>query len=107
MKCGDAVLQSRGHTHLCERLKPETDVFFSDDEERIKVKTTKINHAAEYIHPDLRWYVSTGSFYKQYNIGADATSYAERKDYDPLRLGFQLCKVRAGQIESIEPIWVD
>lgn len=106
-KCADAVLMSRAHTHICERLKPESDVFFSDDGHNITTDTTKADHTAEYIHPDLRWYVSAGAFYKQYAVGSGLTSYAERKDYDPLRLGFQLAKIRSGKIKSIEPVWMD
>ena len=104
---GDSILCSRGHTHWCDRLKPETDVYFADDGTNVTLNKIKPDAQAEYIHPDLRWYVSTGSFYKQYNIDAHVTSYAERFDYDPISCGYQLVRVRNGKPESIEPIWTD
>jgi hypothetical protein len=106
-KCADAVLMSKGHTHWCDRLKPETDVYFGDDGKDIYTATTSADHTAEYIHPDLRWYVNTGSFLGQQKANSGLTGYAEVAEYDPMRCGYQLCKVRSGVIQSIEPVWVD
>jgi len=103
----DCVLMSKGHTHWCDRLKPERDVYFADDGKEVTIDVTGADHTAEYIHPDLRWYVSTGSFLKKHITNAGLISYAEFHEYDPLRLGYQLCKVRGGRIAEIEPVWVD
>jgi hypothetical protein len=104
---GDTILCSRGHTHWCDRLKPHADVYFADDGTEVISNNIKSDHTAEYIPPDLRWYVSTGSFYKTYLPNSGLTSYAEAADYNPLPNGYQLCKVRNGVIESIEPQWLE
>jgi len=104
---GDTILCSRGHTHWCDRLKPHADTYFADDGNEIISNQITSDHTAEYIPPDLRWYVSTGSFYKTYLPNSKLTSYAEAADYDPLRCGYQLCKVRNGVIKSIEPEWLE
>jgi hypothetical protein len=108
-KSGSCILQSRGHTHWCDRLKPETDVYFSDDGKQVWPQNIATDAHQEYIHPDLRWYVSTGSFYRPYGVVNEGVqSYAERSDYDPLRAsGFQIAKVRNGVITEIEPVWID
>jgi hypothetical protein len=106
-KAADCGLMSRAHTHICERVKPESDFFFADDGKGIVVDKIRADYTEEYIHPDLRWYVSAGAFYKQYAIGRDVTSYAERRDYDPLPLGFQVAKIRNKKIVEIEPVWMD
>jgi hypothetical protein len=105
--CADAVSMSCGHSHWCDRLKPETDVYFASDSTDIFPANTTADHTAEYIHPDLRWYVNTGSFYDQYKANSGLTSYAERRGFRPLRLGYQLAKIRGKTIESIEPVWLE
>ena len=106
-KASDCGLMSRSHTHWNDRLKPESDFYFLDDGKEVQINRIKTDYAEEYIHPDLRWYVSAGSFYKSYEATKKAVSYAERRDYDPLPCGFQLAKIRSGVISQIEPVWVD
>ncbi len=106
-KASDCGVQSRAHTHWNDRLKPETDWYFADDGKTVHINRIKTEYTEEYIHPDLRWYVSVGSFYKGYDAGKDAVAYSERRDYDPLPCGMQLMKVRSGVPSSIEPIWFD
>ena len=99
---------SRGHTHWLDRLPPEHDVFLADDGKRTFQNWTVADHTAEYIHPDLRWYVSTGSFLKSIITGKGISGYAEIGDYDPNNwLGYMLCKVRNGKIQEIEPVRID
>lgn len=106
-KASDCGLMSRSHTHWNDRLKPESDWYFADDGKEIQVNRIKTEYTEEYIHPDLRWYVSVGSYYKGYDAKHSAIAYSERKDYDPLPCGLQLVKVRSGVPESIEPVWFD
>lgn len=106
-KAADCGLMSRAHTHVCERVKPENSFYFADDGKHIVVNQLKTDFTQEHIPPDLRWYVSAGAFYKQYAIGKDVTSYAERRDYDPLPLGFQVVKIRNKKIVEIEPVWLE
>jgi hypothetical protein len=104
-KSGDCVLMSRGHTHWLDRLPPEHDVYLADDGKKAFQQFTVADHTAEYIHPDLRWYVSCGSFLKNVITGMGISGYGEVGDYDPnLWCGYMLCKVRNGRIQTIEPI---
>ena len=105
MKSGDCVLMSRGHSHWLDRLAPEHDVYLTDDGKEAFQQFTIADHTAEYIHPDLRWYVSCGSFLKNVITGRGISGYGEIGDYDPnLWCGYMLCKVRDGKIQEIEPV---
>lgn len=104
-KSGDCVLMSRGHSHWLDRLPPEHDVYLADDGKKAFQQFTEADHTAEYIHPDLRWYVSCGSFLKNVITGQGISGYGEVGDYDPnLWCGYMLCRVREGKIQSIEPV---
>jgi len=104
---GDCILNSRGHTHWCDRMKPANEIYFTADGQDVLPAIIAADHTAEYIPPDLRWYVSTGSFLKAYKVGSNLTGYAESADYDPQRNGYQLAKIRSGKITEIEPVWVE
>jgi len=107
-KSGDCVLMSRGHSHWLDRLPPEHDVYLADDGVRAYQQFIESDHTAEYIHPDLRWYVSCGSFMKPVIVNKEISGYGEVGDYDPnLWPGFMLCKVRNGRITEIEPVRLD
>ncbi len=113
MKSGSCVLMSRGHTHWLDRLPPEHDVYYTDNGKEAYHQMTEADHTAEYIHPDLRWYVSTGSFVKPSIVNNDPAevapiTYSEAADLDPtLWVGFMLAKIRNGRIQEIEPVRVD
>lgn len=104
-KAGDCVLQSKGHTHKLLCCEPEVDLYLSDDEKAVHQNYTSADHTAEYIHPDLRWYVNTGSFLK--SIGIGLSGYAEIAEYDPVELGFYIVKVRDREIQEIKKEVVD
>ena len=106
-KAGDCVLMSRGHTHWLDRLTPEHDMYLIDDTQKVHQAWTKADQTAEYIHPDLRWYVSTGSFVKTVLANKGISGYAEIAEYDPQLMGYMICKVRGGVITEIESIPVD
>jgi len=106
-KAGDCVLMSRGHSHWLDRLSPEHDMYLIDDTKKIHQSWTQADHTAEYIHPDLRWYVSTGSFLKTVLANKGISGYGEIAEYDPQLMGYMLCKVRNGKIAEIEPIPLD
>lgn len=105
-KAGDCVLMSKGHTHKMLLCSPESDLYLSDDGKKHQQNYTQADHVAEYIHPDLRWYVNTGSFYKLYGNNG-ISSYAEIAEYDPIECGFYICKVRDRTISSIEKMVVE
>ena len=106
MKSGDTLLNSMGHTHKLIRLEPSNELYLADDGGEIKQHYTGApNGASGYIHPDYKFYCNTGSFLKLYGEGF--SGYAERAGYDPLELGFIVCRVRDGQPVKLDKVVLD
>lgn len=101
-KAGDCVLMSKGHTHKLLICKPESTLYMTDDGSRIKQNYTSSDHTADNIHPDHRWYLNTGSFYKLF--GNNFSGYGEIAEFDPLELGFLIVKVRNRIIVGVDKI---
>jgi hypothetical protein len=105
-KAGDCILMGMAHTHKLIVSKPEETLYLTDNGKQIKQNYTASKHTDGYIHPDHRWYVNTGSFYRLY--GKDGISgYAERAGYDPVELGYILIKVRNREIIAVEKVLLD
>jgi hypothetical protein len=66
----------------------------------IKQKYTGQSHG-DWIHPDSRHYLNTGSMLKLYSPGV--SGYAERFGYDPVELGYGKITVD-GDIQSVERV---
>jgi hypothetical protein len=103
-KAADCVIMAKGHTHRTLILKPTQDLYLTDDGDNINQHYTHFKPNAKYIHPDNRWYLNTGAFYKAYAIGID--SYAERAEYDPIDLGYIIMKIRDGKPVDAEKVIV-
>ena len=58
----------------------------------------------DYIHPDQRWYVNTGTFRKSRGIGF--VDYAELAGFSPLPLGYVVVEVRDRKIQAIREVEV-
>lgn len=99
-KCSDAVLQCAAHTHKLIVASPAKDLYLIDNDGKIKQNYTQSLQTLEYIHPDLRWYVNTGSFLKLFAMGV--SGYAERAGYDPTELGYVVVNVSNGIITGID-----
>ena len=97
----DCAVMMKGHTHKLIVKEPETELCLVDDGKKIHQKYTKLDQTSDFIHPDLRWYVNTGCFYKLHAMGV--SGYAERAEYPPNELGFAIIDVVDGQIRSITP----
>ena len=100
-KAGDCAIMAQGHTHKLLVKPPIPELYLTDDSKNIHQRYTKSNHTAEFIPPDLRYYVNTGCFYKLYEMGV--SGYAERAGYDPNELGYVVVTVVDGVIKSVEP----
>jgi len=98
-KAGDTLLMSKAHTHKLLICKPNTELYLTDNGQEIEQQYTHSNRASGYIHPDHRWYVNTGSFFRLYATGEDG--YAERSEYDPVELGWVVVLVRDRHIEKV------
>ena len=103
-KAGDCAVMIKHHTHKLLVCKPESELYLTDNGERINQNYTGWGQSEPYIHPDARWYGNAGSFLKLYGDGI--SGYAERAEYDPVELGFLILKVRDRKIVSLDPIYL-
>lgn len=101
-KAGDCALMSMGHTHRLMVVQPHHALYLTSDGDRVKQNYYRTEQAAHFIHPDHRWYVNTGSFYRTQVVGAD--TYSEIAQYDPLELGYAKVSVRDGLIRDVERV---
>ena len=104
-KFGDCALMTRGHTHQIITAKPVRSLYLYMAENEIKhqYKYFIQQDTSFYIPPSLRYYASTGSFFKLYGDDG-AVSYAEEHDYDPLEIGYVVVKVRDQKIVGIDEV---
>jgi predicted phosphodiesterase len=99
-KSGDCEVMAMGHTHRLMVASPMASLYMYDDGKKIRSAYTGIGTGAgQWIHPDHRWYVNTGSFLKLY--GEHVSGYAERFGYDPVELGYAVLECRGGKITNI------
>lgn len=103
-KSGDTLLMSKGHVHRILTCTPENSSFVIDKNGWFVMKRTKspAQHDTGYIHPDFRWYCSTGCFMEPYVH--DVEGYNEMLDFDPLEPGFVVIKVRNGAIIGVDEV---
>jgi len=106
-KAGDCHLMSMGHTHKLLIKEPRQELYITSvRSKRVRqAYTTPMDvdtSGKTYIDPFMRWYVNTGSFYRLYGDGV--SGYAELAGYDPIELGFAICKIRGRKIVGIDKI---
>ena len=100
---GDCVINAKGHSHKLLVCEPEQELYLTDDGTKIKQKYISTSQNAPYIHPDHRYYISTGSFYKLY--GPDGVSgYAEMSEYPPLELGYVIAVIRDNKLLGVDKV---
>ena len=106
-KMGDCILMCKGHVHKLIICGPESELYITDDGEKVQQGYTSdhVSQTDDFIHPDHRWYVATGSFLRLY--GQDVSGYAEIGEYDPIELGFAIAKIRDRKLRGIDPILLD
>jgi hypothetical protein len=102
MKFADCAVMAKGHTHKLLVCEPTKDLYLTDDGHDVQQRYTSCPQTAEYIHPDLRWYINTGSFLRLYQ--QEVSGYAEQAEYDPVELGFVIVKVRDRQVVDCERV---
>jgi predicted phosphodiesterase len=115
-------LASMGHTHKLIISKPTETLYLTAGKERIKHHMTglplldnlyKAMANDEYIHPDYRFYVNTGSFLRLYgddiveddNVPLErsklGSGYAENANYDPVVLGYAVALIRDNRLVDV------
>lgn len=104
-KASDCMIMAMGHTHKLLVKPPISELYLTDDGDRVRSSYTSTPQVAEFINPDLRWYVNTGSFYKLYELGV--SGYAEQAGYDPNELGHAIVRVEDGTIKTVDRVIYD
>jgi len=100
-KASDVLLSAMGHTHKNLVAEPMSSLYLYDDGQKVQQGYSKIVDT-ENIDPSLRWFINTGSFLKNLNMGS--SSYSERAGYDPCELGFVKVRVEGNNIEQAKRI---
>lgn len=95
---GDCVLQAIGHTHRLIVVKPIKRLYLTDDGKRIKQNYIQAIQNANYIDPDSRYYLNTGTFLRTQLLNTD--TYSEKRGYPPTKIGYPIVKVRNGIIRD-------
>jgi predicted phosphodiesterase len=99
-KAGDCEVMCMGHTHRLMISSPMSSLYLYDNGYKIRAAYTGVDTGrGQWIHPDHRFYVNTGSFLKLY--GEHVSGYAERAGYDPVELGYAVLECRDGKIVNI------
>lgn len=100
-KFSDCLIMAMGHTHKLMVVEPAKELILYDNGTDIQQDYLRVgNGKSKYISPDRRWYVNSGSFLKQYQLGTDG--YAERAGYDPIKLGYAIVRIRDAKVQKIE-----
>lgn len=104
-KASDCILMAMGHTHKLLICPPSERLILADDGKKIIQKYLGLGDGnADYIEPDRRYYLNTGSFLKTYELGT--SGYAERAGYDPVELGYCNVRISGGKIEKVDRVVV-
>ncbi len=98
---GDCQVMAMAHTHRLIVVEPLNRLYLVDDGRKIKQKYIK-SASGDYIDPENRWYVNTGSFYRSQVIGLD--SYPEKAMYAPTELGYAVIEMRDYQVANVRKV---
>lgn len=103
-KWGDCAVMVKAHTHKLLVSHPRKQLYIVDQNDRAKQKYTEWKQDLSFIHPDARWYGSSGSFLKLYGEGF--SGYGEVAEYDPMEMGFLILRVRDRKIVSLDKYYL-
>ena len=101
---GDCVIMAAGCTHKLLTVPPTKKLYITDDGLELKQHYLQAGTNEDYIEPDRRWYVNTGTFRK--GLGVGFVDYAELAGYAPLPLGFAVVEIRDRRIANIREVEV-
>ena len=109
----DVLIAAMGHTHRLIVVPPTDEqlYLYATKDGKIKQGYMNLGTNANYIDPDRRYYINTGSFLKLFDekpdaFGNYAVGYAEMKGYKPIDLGFINIEVRNRRIKNVQKIKV-
>ncbi len=95
---GDCAVMAMGHTHRLMAVKPIKRLYLTDDGKKIQQNYIQAVQNADYIDPDSRYYLNTGTFLRTQLLNID--TYGELRGYPPTKIGYPIVKVRNGIIQD-------
>jgi hypothetical protein len=102
-KACDCLVMACGHTHKLFVVDPAQRLIMRDDgTDLTQAYLGPGDGAADYIEPDRRWYVNTGSYLCTHIIGGD--TYAERAGYDPVEIGHAVMEIRDRKVVAVRRV---
>jgi len=101
---GDCIVMVMGHTHRLIVVKPLRRLYLVDDGRKIKQKYITTKPSDDYIDPENRYYINSGSFFRSQMLDID--TYAERNMYPPTEMGYAKIIVRDYQVVDVEKVTV-
>ena len=102
-RIGDCAFMVGAHTHQLISVQPVEKLFVIDGKKGVKQSyTSGTLGTGGYIHPDFRYYGSSGSFRKHYVDGID--DYGEA--YAPVELGYLKLTLDGGKVAKWDKVIV-
>ena len=102
---GSALVMLMRHIHRLQVLEPDQELYLemAGDELKEGYTNTPIqSKGLGYIHPDARWYASTGCFRGLYQMGE--SGYEETFGLDPTELGYIKIVIRDNALVRVEKV---
>jgi hypothetical protein len=96
----DCMVMFMGHSHQLIDVPPHEELYLYSSGGKLKQGYLQADYAANYISPDLRYYINTGSFFRTQMEGF--STYAEQAQYAPAVLGYYILKIRDFKIAGLE-----
>jgi len=105
----DCLVMAAGHTHRLMVVPPTERLYLYSANDKLQQGYLTQGNNGEYINPDQRWYVNTGSFYKLYaaregHDGIPHSGYAEQRGYEPMEIGFASLVCHDHKLREIKAI---
>lgn len=102
-KAGDCILMAKGHVHQVLISKPDPQLYLTSLGDRVHKRYTQPGMVAgDFIPPEMRYYVATGSFLKGQLLGTN--TYTEMYELDPVDLGYVKVIVQDRRIADVVPV---
>ena len=100
----DCAVMARAHTHQLIVQEPLPKLCMWDDGENLYsfYPDPTEYHGLKNIPEEMRWYISTGGFLRTQILGA--STYGEKREYNPMDLGFAVCMVRDRKIAGVKKV---
>jgi len=102
----DCLVSAKGHSHKLLVKRPLPTLYLTSSKGKILQHYTKAGTGTKdlYIPPENRWYASTGSFLKSFELGV--STYSEMAEYAPTELGYIRIIVGDREVQDVVEVKV-